>query len=151
MTIAPRAQLSLVANALSELGKTPSSVAIALAVIAVRQDLGLWLLALLIFSEVANRLLKSIFQRQRPSGSATDRLEGLYAFPSAHAQNAAVLWGMLAGHASSVIVSLLCLAMIAGIGWSRLHIKAHHRTDVIAGWIIGAAIAVAGLVILNGG
>jgi undecaprenyl-diphosphatase len=89
-------------------------------------------------------LLKRLIQRQRPPDPLVDGITN-YSFPSGHAFMGVAFYGLLIWYASvyisnkwlrrMVIVSLLLI--IASIGFSRIYLRVHYATDVIAGVCIG--------------
>ena len=95
----------------------------------------------------ANSLLKHFIHRTRPD---TLYVSNMYfetsSFPSGHTFGSTVICGTLAILAlkflpapwSFVIAGLLGLFIIL-VGISRVYVGAHYPTDVIAGWILGAA------------
>lgn len=83
--------------------------------------------------------LKLLIGRNRPD-SIVDPASP--AFPSGHALGStAVYVGMavLAAprHAGAIVLGA-AIALL--VGWSRLALGVHHLTDVLAGWLIGAAL-----------
>lgn len=69
-----------------------------------------------------------------------------YSTPSAHAQNAAVLWPLMLGawKGKSLGAGLrvaLAIGLPLCIGASRVYLGVHYPTDVFLGWAIGAAIS----------
>lgn len=95
-----------------------------------------------------NNLLKIIIARDRPD---TLRLvtETSYGFPSGHAMNNAALYTMvilvvfkLTRDKKIRIPVLICgTAMPLLIGVSRIYLGVHNAGDVLAGWIMGIAVA----------
>lgn len=96
-----------------------------------------------------NTSLKEAFRIPRPF----ERVRGLnlidetgFSMPSGHAQKSATAWLyglMLFGGKKSFPARLaLAIALPLFIGLSRIYLGVHYPIDVIAGWCIGAAIAV---------
>ena len=98
--------------------------------------------------EVVNALLKLLFQRPRPE-LAYVQLD-TYSFPSGHAAGAAAIYGvglyLLARRGSlrrQVSCAVAYVALVVGVGFSRLYLEAHYLSDVLAGASLGAACAAA--------
>lgn len=89
-------------------------------------------------------LLKFLLQRQRPLLPLIAKAHG-YSFPSGHSFSSVVFYGMLAyiGYKNiknnflkwSLIVLLFMLAGM--VGFSRIYLKLHYASDVIAGFSLG--------------
>jgi len=89
-------------------------------------------------------LLKGLFDRERPSVPLLFHAKGL-SFPSGHALMSVTFYGLLIyivfksiknpGVKWTVITLLIILIMI--IGMSRVYLRVHYATDVIAGYCIG--------------
>jgi len=89
-----------------------------------------------------NVTLKFIFDQPRPFfpgydpslGIITEKLGGL---PSGHAQNALVMWIIIASWVKRkwayIAAALVCLA----VSFSRVYLGVHFPTDILAGWILG--------------
>lgn len=91
-------------------------------------------------------VIKAVVQRPRPPLAIhlTD-VGNTKSFPSGHATQS------LATYVAVVLVGSLLMAklrrpgwifavvLIAGVGWSRVYLGVHWTTDVLAGWLIGAA------------
>jgi membrane-associated phospholipid phosphatase len=96
----------------------------------------------LIVGAVSNFWLKTLFAHPRPPQSLW--LSGVsasnYSLPSGHAQTAAVLWGWLALKLRRRWFAVLAVAIIILVGISRVYLGVHWPGDVLAGWLIGAAI-----------
>ncbi|OGX81392.1 hypothetical protein BEN47_05395 [Hymenobacter lapidarius] len=94
---------------------------------------------------ILNQLLKTYFNRPRPSNALLQTL-GL-SFPSGHAMLAVTFYGCLAwllarhfGRPGWVVPLLLWTLLI---GLTRVYLHAHYATDVLAGFAGGAAWLVA--------
>jgi undecaprenyl-diphosphatase len=89
-------------------------------------------------------LLKGLFDRERPSIPLLFHAKGL-SFPSGHALMSVTFYGLIIYMVFknvknnrlkwSLIVLLILLIMI--IGMSRVYLRVHYATDVIAGYCIG--------------
>jgi undecaprenyl-diphosphatase len=106
--------------------------------------------ALLVFS------LKKYFHRPRPLGP----LNGpalTYSFPSGHASLGFIFYGLLIYLAwkstlpklYKYIVSVLLFLLAILIGLSRVYLRKHYATDVLAGFCIGFAWLTTALFVLN--
>jgi undecaprenyl-diphosphatase len=109
--------------------------------------------ALAVESAVTNLFVKSLFRRARPidparvpapagAGSAGPVLHGMRvpitsSFPSGHAASAFLAATWL--HEETGSASWYCLA--AAVGASRVYVRMHHASDVIAGAALGYALA----------
>lgn len=86
--------------------------------------------------------LKLAFFRERPDIGLRLVPASSYAFPSGHSMAAAACYGALAvtlrrvgrWRAGLVGVSLLCIALV---GVSRVYLRVHYPSDVLAGWLLG--------------
>jgi membrane-associated phospholipid phosphatase len=95
---------------------------------------------------VLENALKLAFYRSRPMpyfGPAP----GSYSFPSGHALFATCLYGALAllfarefkRSANQAIVWIGAILLVLCIGWSRVYLGVHYPSDVLAGYLAGAA------------
>lgn len=90
-----------------------------------------------------NIILKSIFDRPRPDLWEWLVVETHFSFPSGHATASmalalvivALLW-KTKWRAASIIGAAL---YIVSIGFSRLYLGVHYPTDILGGWLLGAA------------
>jgi len=89
-------------------------------------------------------LLKNLVQRYRPSSPLVDGITN-FSFPSGHALMSVAFYGLLSFYAIKMITNpvikvsilLLLFAIMLLIGFSRIYLRVHYTTDVIAGFSIG--------------
>ncbi|NOT52950.1 MAG: phosphatase PAP2 family protein [Chitinophagaceae bacterium] len=89
-------------------------------------------------------LLKNLFRRIRPDDPLVDGITN-YGFPSGHSTMAIAFYGLLAGwvavmvenklYRRSIIAFLILLVLM--IGYSRIYLRVHYATDVLAGFCVG--------------
>ena len=106
--------------------------------------LGIWVAAVG-GSVVLDRLLKDLFARPRPFFEHPLLLETSYSFPSGHAMESFVAYGMLAYFAvlaleswrarTAVVFGTALLVLL--IGFSRMYLGVHYFSDVVAGYAAG--------------
>ena len=139
----------LIVTALGSL-ETVALLGLAVAAYYVRKRLwlhaGVWLAAL-VGGTALNQLLKAFFARPRPVFDKPLLLETSYSFPSGHAMESMILYGMLAYLAvralstwrarTAVVFGAAILVLL--IGFSRMYLGVHYLSDVAAGYAAGAA------------
>lgn len=112
-----------------------------------RRDLAFGWAAALGGNAVLNRTLKHLFARVRPlhDDALAVAAEG-YSFPSGHSSGAVVLFGMLAVVGLRLLPVRWHLPLLLGaaalafsVGASRVMLRVHFATDVLAGIASGAA------------
>lgn len=99
-----------------------------------------------------NTILKHVFDRERPDFLAASVTVDTSSFPSSHAMLSAVFYLLLAAIAAREISDRkLSIALLSAagmltllIGVTRVYLGAHWPSDVLAGWLLGTAIALAG-------
>ncbi len=110
-------------------------------------------LGLLFFaSGYLNLALKELLAQPRPADLEPGInliKEGGYGLPSGHAQSAVVLWGFLAYAGRKLWLWAPAAALMALIGFSRIYLGVHFPTDVLGGWLIGAVLLGAAVLILH--
>lgn len=107
---------------------------------------------------VLNPVLKNIFKRARPLHEAGQAFAGGWSFPSGHASSSVVVYGMLAYvlvrwlparyAAARLPVLALAAALAFTVGCSRVLIRVHFPSDVLAGFASGTvwlAVCIAAL------
>jgi undecaprenyl-diphosphatase len=93
-----------------------------------------------------NVLVKSLVDRPRPVlGDPVQHVGGL-SFPSEHAQTAVVAAGVVLlvvgpalGERGRRLLAGACLAGVLTIGFSRVALGAHYPSDILGGYLLGAA------------
>jgi membrane protein DedA with SNARE-associated domain/membrane-associated phospholipid phosphatase len=96
-------------------------------------------------SALLNHMIKDLFARPRPSFEHPLLLETSYSFPSGHAMESFVVYGMLAYFAvltlrswrarTAAVFSAAVLVIL--IGFSRMYLGVHYFSDVVAGYAAG--------------
>lgn len=98
-------------------------------------------IALAIESGLVNGVIKSLFNRSRPTirehRPLRLRIPRTASFPSGHASSATMA-ALLLGEGSRLGPVYKVAAMI--VGASRIHVKIHHSSDVVGGAIVGAVL-----------
>ena len=113
-------------------------------------------LTIALSSLVLMLVLKLLFQRKRPLYPLLYAAKGL-SFPSGHAITAVTFYGLAiyitrlsideAWISNLVIVTLAVLILL--IGFSRIYLRVHYASDVLAGFIIGALWLAISLAVLS--
>lgn len=89
-------------------------------------------------------LLKFVFHRNRPTIPLLDEAKGL-SFPSGHALMSVTFYGLIIymifksvknKELKWTLISLLVILILA-IGFSRIYLRVHYASDVLAGYCIG--------------
>lgn len=102
--------------------------------------------AIAIASFLFSTLLKEIFRRVRPLDPLIEPLEN-YSYPSGHASLGFIFYGLLAYLVWSSGIRPVFKYILPGlfilfsllIGFSRIYLRIHHTSDVIAGFCLGIA------------
>jgi undecaprenyl-diphosphatase len=136
---------------ITQLGNVHTLVALGIAVTALLLLRKRWLLAAswnlaLAGNGLLNSFLKWIFQRDRPLHVHGLLIEQGWSFPSGHASGALVAYGMLAyllvrsaPRGWHLLIVCAAIALILLIGFSRVFLQVHYFSDVVAGYMSGAA------------
>jgi len=106
--------------------------------------IGARLTMLFLFSAYLNTVVKVFAAQPRPY-QVDPRVVPLYkagggGFPSGHTQNAVVVWGYLANHFRSAGPWVVAGCLMLMIPLSRLYLGVHFPTDLLGGYLLGAAL-----------
>ena len=114
----------------------------------IRKEKGMALTVLIVaLSSLFLKLgLKELFRRPRPDNPLVEGITN-YSFPSGHALMSVAFYGLLIWMGGRYIreprtrffFTLLMLLLIGLIGFSRLYLRVHYPSDVIAGYCLGTA------------
>jgi undecaprenyl-diphosphatase len=96
---------------------------------------------------ILSNVLKLVFHRGRPETATEFITRHSWSFPSGHAMNSMVGYGLLAvlaldhttNRRARIAIVVVAATLIGAIGFSRLYLGVHYLSDVTGGWIAGAA------------
>ncbi|MGD8613236.1 MAG: phosphatase PAP2 family protein [Desulfobacterales bacterium] len=108
---------------------------------------GARLLVLFLISAYINSIAKSLASQPRPF-EYDSRVNALVhagggGLPSGHTQGAVVVWGFIAAQVKRPSMWLLAGFLMIAIPLSRLYLGVHFPTDLLGGYLIGAALLIA--------
>ena len=100
--------------------------------------------------------LKRLFQRQRPADPLIDGITN-FSFPSGHAFMSVAFYGLLIWFAAITITNkwlqrviiIFLLLLILLIGFSRIYLRVHYTTDILAGFTLGFTWLIISLMTMN--
>jgi undecaprenyl-diphosphatase len=95
---------------------------------------------------VVNYIMKLSFERVRPPNPLIDRLQN-FSFPSGHATSAFIFYGLLTyliwktniAKPYKLLAGSILILFSFLIGFSRVYLRVHYTSDVMAGFCIGFA------------
>jgi membrane-associated phospholipid phosphatase len=113
-------------------------------------------LTIALSSLVLMLLLKTLFQRKRPLSPLLKAAKGL-SFPSGHSIMAVTFYGLLLyillhtvdSSWLNWLLTVVLVTLIILIGFSRVYLRVHYTSDVLAGFIIGLLWLWISLTVLN--
>ena len=108
-----------------------------------RRD-GVFFVSLILIASILVKSLKEIFQRARPLNSII--VETGYSLPSGHALISLVFFGSLTylflRKKDNLVLMLSSTILVLLIGFSRLYLRVHWLSDILAGYLIGIIILI---------
>ncbi|MET4645688.1 phosphatase PAP2 family protein [Streptomyces sp. NPDC006539] len=107
-----------------------------------------WVAATSLLATLLQQALKAAVGRERPRWPDPVDSAHFAAFPSGHAMTAVVSCGLLlwllrrhgAGRRVWWAAVTVAWVSVIGVGFTRLYLGVHWLTDVLAGWLLGAAV-----------
>ena len=113
------------------------------------RPLAVWVAATTLLSSLVQQGVKAAVDRDRPRWADPVDSAHYAAYPSGHAMTAAVSCGLLLWllHRSGARPRLWRAAVgaaavsVLGVGLTRLYLGVHWPSDVLGGWLLGAALA----------
>lgn len=115
----------------------------------------LWIALATLAASAVSQGLKALVGRERPVWPDPVDSADYAAYPSGHALTATVVCGLLAWLAARrspdpltpwfarpvpALALLLAAVSVLGVGFTRIYLGVHWFSDVLAGWLLGAAI-----------
>lgn len=141
--------------ALTSLADSGVVLVITVGLVALLAGLRHWHGALILGLSVALTSLivdiaKDVVSRPRPADAYAVGDPSGFSFPSGHSATSVALYAtaaLIAARALSgsarVAITIAGALVVVGVGISRVYLGAHYPTDVLGGWLTGAAVALA--------
>ena len=109
-----------------------------------------------LMADVSSESLKLFYARPRPDLVPHGAYVYSASFPSGHSTLSAATFLTLAtliaslepNRGTKIMVYVLALALVLGVGFSRIYLGVHWPSDVLAGWSLGAAWALGAWMLL---
>lgn len=113
--------------------------------------------SVVIATQVSATLLKDLYDRPRPHLVQHGSYVYSASFPSGHSTLSAATYLTLAmviaslepRTATKVLTFVVAGLVIIFVGFSRIYLGVHWPSDVLAGWVLGAAWALGGFIVLR--
>lgn len=136
----------------SFIGTTKPIIVILLAVIAILLATkrlwkeSLFLVWVMLGQKLLNEAVKDVFERARPTIHRLAEETG-YSFPSGHAMAsiclygglAYLVWGFTYSRSARIAAAIVALLFTLTIGVSRIYLGVHYPSDIVGGYLLGAA------------
>lgn len=112
-----------------------------------------------IAAQVSSEVLKVVFDRPRPALVPHGVSVYSQSFPSGHSTLAAATYFTLAmviasletSRATKLLTYGVAMLVVLAVGFSRVYLGVHWPTDVLGGWVLGAAWALAASIAMGWG
>ncbi len=123
----------------------PANLLLIIVLLLVKKGNMAWRVAVVALSSLGLKFgLKELFHRPRPDDPLVQGITN-FSFPSGHAMMGVAFYGLLIwlaikyirNKAARVSVIILSVLLILLIGFSRIYLRVHYTTDVIAGFCMG--------------
>lgn len=110
--------------------------------------LAVWVAGASALGAALQQALKALVGRERPQWPDPVDSAHFAAYPSGHAMTAALTCGLLlwlvhregAGGGGRVWAVALAAVSVAGVGFTRAYLGVHWPSDILGGWLLGAAV-----------
>ena len=110
---------------------------------------GLFLATTILLTGIIIIALKEIFQRARPINALIT--ESSFSMPSGHATMAVIFFGLIiylfTSKKNKIKIYVTTTLIILLIGFTRIYLRVHWLTDIIAGFSIGGIILITSILI----
>jgi membrane-associated phospholipid phosphatase len=142
----PSPSLKVIMIGITWLGSTAAYMAIIpLVYWCINDKKGFKLGIAILVSAWLNITLKFLFDQPRPFFAAYDPSlqmisEKMGGLPSGHAQNALVMWIIIASWIRRKWAYAAAVLMCLAVSFSRMYLGVHFPSDILAGWLLGGAV-----------
>lgn len=151
--------LNIIISTLTHCGDTVTIVALCafLLILPNRKTYGIPVSLTAIGGVAIYKPLKHLFLRARPDEAIHLVKQGGYSFPSGHSVSSVIVYGLLLylirkhcrNERLKTVLTIVCTCLMLLIGPSRLYVGVHWATDVSCGMLIGAAVLITAILLLE--
>ena len=147
--------LTNILKIITNLGGTLSLITITVVTSAIliflkKKKLAICIILNLLISSFTYFILKNIIARPRPPVEERLIEESGFSFPSGHSTNNTVFYGFVIyliyknvkNKLLRNILCVICTILILAIGFSRVYLRVHYPSDVLAGFCLGIIIVI---------
>ncbi|MEO8961962.1 MAG: phosphatase PAP2 family protein [Ginsengibacter sp.] len=109
-----------------------------------RKRIAMSILAVSLSSTVILFLLKGIFKRHRPDNPLIHAVNG-FSFPSGHSFSGFIFYGLIIyliwrggmKQWKKIVITILLIVLASLVAYSRIYLRVHYPTDIIASFFLG--------------